>query len=176
MSCFQTWTVFEGLSLWILLLSCYVGNSGFYCAWTAYFPYIGVHFVADWALVAYFLSHSELWSKFTFTRCFYFLGPRLLDPVQNVSDVPEVDVQTAAVGWNHESAGRAGDGVPTEPGLHGKTNQHVHLGWSSSAEMSFVSYSFISNLLSGLIKAKVTPCCWWWPCHARRIPLTLTVG
>lgn len=46
-----------------------------------------------------------------------------LDSVQNVSHVPEDHPQAAAGGRSSEPAGRAGDGVSTEPGLHGK-NHH----------------------------------------------------
>lgn len=47
-----------------------------------------------------------------------------LDSVQNVSHIPEDHLQAAAGGRISESAGRAGDGVSTEPGLHGN-NQRV---------------------------------------------------
>lgn len=42
------------------------------------------------------------------------------DSVQNVSHVAEGHLQAAAGRRRHEPAGRVGDGVPAEPGLHGE--------------------------------------------------------
>lgn len=43
----------------------------------------------------------------------------LADALQDVSHIPENHLQAAADGCDAEPVGRVGDGVSTEPGLHG---------------------------------------------------------
>lgn len=101
------------------------------------------------------MSLSFQINQFLFFECF-------LDPVKNVSYVPEDHIQAAA-GWcSSESAGRVGDGVSIEPGLHGKSVVLRRVGVILGSFIGLASfYVLILSCLFGVIVSDmlVKGCC-----------------